>query len=279
MAVSRAKHGLKLYAADKDELLKRAQVSKTKENASDYIPLFRIGEHYAETQKESQPRNEPSSADDGRDVGQRTGAGVGERPAQEFATFPGRYSGTCSANELARARHIGDVSKLDPLAGVLSEQLELLSDAVADYAERAALIECEGELAGAVTAIDYGFKQLEQAAKGRNQLAAAVNRLDAAVGEATDSERPKSVAEKADLADSVSKERDYGALWQHYSRGITARSEAELDCRVGQRAFEDGVGQRAIALMLASESSVVEKIYRSYGKSQAMKYVNQIKGQ
>ena len=63
VAVSRAKHGLKLYATDKDELLKRAQVSRTKENASDYIPPFRIGENYAKIQKESQQRNECSAAD------------------------------------------------------------------------------------------------------------------------------------------------------------------------------------------------------------------------
>ena len=276
VAVSRAKHGLKLYAADKDELLKRAQVSKTKENASDYIPLFRIGEHYAETQKEAQQRNELSSAGDGRDIGQRTGTGVGERLAKEFAAFPGRYSGTHSANEPARAGCTGDVSELDSLAGVLSEQVEPLSHAVAEYAERAELVECEGELAGAVAAIDYGFKQLEQAAKDRNQLAAAVDRLDAAVGAKADNERPRSVAEEVDLADSMSKERDYGALWQHYSQGAAARSETELDYRVGRRAFEDGVAQRMILLMLVSESSVVENIYRSYGKSQAMKYVNQM---
>ncbi len=276
VAVSRAKHGLKLYAAGKDELLKRAQVSKTKENASDYIPLFKIGEHYAETQKEAQQRNEPSSAGDGRAIGQRLGTGTGERLAQEFATFPGRYSGTRSADELARERRTGDVSKLDSIAGVLSEQVEPLSGAVAEYAERAELIECERELAGAVAAIDYGFKQLEQAAKDRNQLAAAVDKLDAAVGAKANNERPVSVAEEVDSADSVSKERDYGALWQRYSQGVAARSDTELDYRVGRRAFEAGVARRAISLMLVSESSVVENIYCSYGKSQATKYVNQM---
>ncbi|MGB3293517.1 MAG: hypothetical protein WBB01_11075, partial [Phormidesmis sp.] len=276
VAVSRAKHGLKLYAADRDELLRRAQISKTKENASDYIPLFKVRENYAETQKEAQQRNEPSSAGDSRDIGQRTGAGVGERLAQEFAAFPERHSGTRSANESVRARCAGDGREFDSLAGVLSEQVEPLSVAVAEYAERAELARCEGELAGAVAAIDYGFKQLEQAAKDRNQLAAAVDRLDAAVRAKAINERPTSVAKEVDLADSVSKEGDYGALWQHYSQGVAARSETELDYRVGRRAFEDGVAQRSISLMLASESSVVENIYRSYGKSQAMKYVNQM---
>ncbi|MEL6263589.1 MAG: MobF family relaxase [Cyanobacteria bacterium J06626_6] len=54
VAVSRAKQGLRLYAASKDELLRRVQVSRAKENASDYVPLFKVGENSAETEGEKQ---------------------------------------------------------------------------------------------------------------------------------------------------------------------------------------------------------------------------------
>ncbi|MEL7329646.1 MAG: MobF family relaxase, partial [Cyanobacteria bacterium J06559_1] len=156
VAVSRAKHGLKLYAADKDELLKRAQTSKRKENASDYISLFKLGETYAETQKESQYREERAECNERRDVGQRigasTGASVGERLAQKFAAFTDGFTTSQAADVSARTAGTGDEDSLDPVASVLSEQVESLSCTVADYAERAELIECQRDFAGAVEA-------------------------------------------------------------------------------------------------------------------------------
>ena len=276
VAVSRAKHGLKLYTVDKDELIKRAQVSKTKENASDYIPLFKVGENYAETQKEPQQGDKRSSADNGRDIGQRVGTGVGERLAREFAALSDKRARTQSASKPIRSGRSVHDGELEPIASILSEQIESLSRTVADYFEREELIECEGEFAGAVEAIDYGFGQLEHATKNRNQLAAAVNRLNTAARRISNDERVAlDVGEPAVVKPAINS-RDYKALWHYYQQGVTARSKGELDYRVGRRAFTDGVDQKVIALMLVSGSSAVQQIYRSDGKQRAIRYVNQI---
>jgi len=73
----------------------------------------------------------------------------------------------------------------------------------------------------------------------------------------------------------VSADVNYANLWQHNSQGITARNSVQLDYLVGRRALENGQSRKAIALMLAASSSVVQQIHRSYGKKRAMDYVNQ----
>ncbi|MEO1396247.1 MAG: MobF family relaxase [Cyanobacteria bacterium J06634_5] len=276
VAVSRAKHGLKLYAADKDELLKRVQVSRTKENASDYISLLKLGENYAETQKENQSGNEYGTAGDGRDVGQCIGTGVGERLAQKFAAFAGGPSTSQAAGASARTAGAGNEGGLDPIASVLSEQVESFSCAIADYAQRTELIECEGDLARTVEAVNHSFEQLEQAIENRNQLAAAVDRFDTAVGEEASRKQAKPVVTVGLNEKEKATAPDYKALWQHFCKGVTARSEGELDYKVGQRAFLGGIGKKSIALMLVSESKLVKQLYQTYGKREAMIYANQL---
>ena len=56
VTVSRAKHHLALYTADKVALSKWAEVSKTKENTSDYVPLAQV----VETKVASPPENSQS---------------------------------------------------------------------------------------------------------------------------------------------------------------------------------------------------------------------------
>jgi hypothetical protein len=43
-------------------------------------------------------------------------------------------------------------------------------------------------------------------------------------------------------------------MWQQYSREVSCSNPAELDFKVGRRAFEAGVSQKEIALMLAAGS-------------------------
>ncbi|MEO1392395.1 MAG: MobF family relaxase [Cyanobacteria bacterium J06634_5] len=302
VAVSRAKHGLRLYAADKHELIRKAQASRAKENASDYVLLVKKGEKYAETQKENNGGGR--STLDGREIGQRVGDGVGECLAAEFAgefsTRAGRGGRTQSAGEFAGAGGAEFDGGLESVADILSEQVESLSGAVAEHVERAEFIQCEGELADAAEAINFGFEQLEQAAENRNRLAAAVNRLDTTIGDEVSRAEPDSVAgiKPAAMKNAVAVENTVAmtntvaiakqaeeeraeklnlkALWNHYRDGIKARSQGEFDYQVGRLAFDDGAGQKVIALMLASESTIVRQIYQSYGKAQAMQYVNQL---
>ncbi|WP_121969202.1 MobF family relaxase [Leptolyngbya sp. BC1307] len=274
VAVSRAKHGLKLYAADRDELLKRAQISKTKENASDYIPLFKIGkgENYAKTQTEGQSSNGRASATDGGDVGQFVRAGIGERDVQEPSADTLRYRRAQSAGRVDGAGNAKFDRGLEPVADILKGHLGSLSRAVAAHVERAELTQCEGFFAGAVAAVNQGVEQLEWAAKNRTQLAAAVDRLDKTVRREAGSARSQTTI-GGQLKPAT---HDYGELWKNYRRGVVASSAGELDYRVGCRAFENGVKQRTIALMLVSSSSMVEQIHRNYGKQQAMQYVKQM---
>ncbi|MEO0519213.1 MAG: hypothetical protein AAF171_18135, partial [Cyanobacteria bacterium P01_A01_bin.116] len=272
VAVSRAKHGLKIYTTDKDELLKRSQTSRAKENASDYVPLFRTGENYAKTQKERKRKDSKVTTNNGRDIGKR----VGECLARELAGQPsartGGYQRARPANEFDGAGISANDSASESIAEGFDGILEPLSHAIAEYVEQSDLIKGERFFAEAVAAVDLGFEQLERSAKNRNKLAAAVDRFNAAVGGKAGTAQPElnEINDKDVTKDALY----YKALWHHYRQGIEANSKGELDHLVGRRAFEDGIKQRAISLMITAGSEAVQQIHQSDGKQRAMKYVN-----
>ena len=53
-------------------------------------------------------------------------------------------------------------------------------------------------------------------------------------------------------------------------------NSAELDFKVGRRAFEAGVSQKEIALMLAAGSPTVKQMMQGQRKVHAPKYVNRV---
>jgi ATP-dependent exoDNAse (exonuclease V) alpha subunit len=55
VAISRAKHELMLYTADREALMQLAQVSRAKENVSDYVPLFEQVNNYDPQRQYPQP--------------------------------------------------------------------------------------------------------------------------------------------------------------------------------------------------------------------------------
>jgi IS30 family transposase len=65
-------------------------------------------------------------------------------------------------------------------------------------------------------------------------------------------------------------------MWQQYSREVSCSNPAELDFKVGRQAYEAGVSQKEIALMLAVGSPTVKLMMQRDRKSQATKYVNQV---
>ena len=65
-------------------------------------------------------------------------------------------------------------------------------------------------------------------------------------------------------------------MWQQYSQEVSCSNPAELDFKVGRRAFEAGVSQRDIALMLAMGSPIVKQMMRGQRQAQATKYVNRV---
>ncbi|MEM9004743.1 MAG: MobF family relaxase [Cyanobacteria bacterium P01_F01_bin.86] len=165
VAVSRAKHGLTLYAADKHELIRKAQTSRAKENVSDYVLLSKKEENSAGAVKQD----------------------------------------AITSVNLARGRE----SSISSQVG----------------------------------------KQLVQQVIRKPSVG-------------TQNKRHQ--------------ENDYKVLWQRYRQGLSVNTDAELDYQAGGCAFKDGIRQKEIALMLVSESNVVKQLYQTYGKHEAMTYVNQL---
>jgi hypothetical protein len=65
-------------------------------------------------------------------------------------------------------------------------------------------------------------------------------------------------------------------MWQRYSQGSSCSNPAELDFKVGRRAFEAGASQKDIALMLTAGSPTVKRMVQEQRKERAMKYVNRV---
>ena len=174
VAISRAKYGLTLYTASREELTRLAQASRARENVSDYAPLFgQVGEY------EQQPQNpEPVSNIDYRAVGER----IGKRIAEQLAAVAGGNPGEHRTIKSLGAERTGFERGFEELAASLEPHLKPLADAIAGYHEQRDLLGCVGDLADAATAINLGLEQLEQSAENRVELTAAVDRLNRTLG-------------------------------------------------------------------------------------------------
>ena len=262
VAVSRAKHGLKLYAADRDALLKRAQASRVKENASDYIPLFELGENNAKTQKENNIAGERAA--DGRDGERR----IGECSERRLATVSGRDTGNEFADGAVGTGESDFDRALESVADSLGRQVEPVSSAVGAHVEQAEFIECEGEFAAAVAAAYRSVEQLAEADQNRSRLAAAVDSVYGAIRGAVERGGAGTVVQ--DVAPNA--KGKYLAMWRRYRQGLEADNLVRLDALVGRRAVENGHSKREIALMLIAGSEVVREILERQGKRQAILY-------
>ena len=174
VAISRAKYGLTLYTASREELTRLAQASRAKENVSDYAPLFgQVGEY------EQQPQNpELVSNIDYRADGER----IGKRIAEQLAAVESGNSNEHQTRNPLGAGRAGFEQGFEELAAALESHLEPLADAITDYREQRDLLRCAGDLADAATAVNLGLEQLEQLAKNRAELTVAVDRLNQKLG-------------------------------------------------------------------------------------------------
>ncbi len=174
VAISRAKYGLTLYTASREELTRLTQASRAKENVSDYAALFEQVGEYAQ-----QPQNsEPVSNVDYRAVGER----IGRRIAEQLAAVAGGNPGEHRAIKPLGAGRAGFAQGFEDLAAALEPHLEPLADAIAGYREQRDLLRCAGDLADSATAVNFGLEQLEQSAENRAGLTAAVDRLNRTLG-------------------------------------------------------------------------------------------------
>jgi hypothetical protein len=270
--------------------MRLAQVSRAKENVSDYVPLFeQVNNHDPQRQ-----HSQPVARIDARALGGR----IGDRIAEQLAAAAGRDSGEYSTSPPPVARRAGFERGFGDLAAALEQQLEPLSGAVADYRDQRELLGCAGDLAGAAATINCGLEQLEQSAQDRTRLAAAVDYLLAALGRQDRRQRevkqpetahagrssrlvealPVSEGEnsKSSSPPEISTKERYLQMWQQYSQEVSCSNPAELDFKVGRRAFEAGISKKEIALMLAVGSPTVKQMMQEGRKSQGTRYINQV---
>jgi hypothetical protein len=300
VTISRAKHHLTLYTPDKAALTELAQKTKAKENVSDYIPLFQVVSNHAQTSQT--PIQFVPASGKHRDLAKRIGESVGERICQKLAANRQRLTterpeADCpaSASEPIGTANSADTPDLAAFASTLESHVEPLSEAIAGFLEQRDLIECAGDLAQAVTAVNCSLECLERATENRANLAATVDRLHAAVGtkarhlqfaQSSISNQfqhdSRTLAEPIDPIARVQSQAslqpsriDYQQMWQHYSQGVQASHPAKLDYLVGQKAFEDGQSQKVVSLMLTAGSPYVAQIHQEQGKEKARTYVNQ----
>jgi hypothetical protein len=290
VAISRAKQELTLYTAGREELMRLAQVSRAKENVSDYVPLFEQVNNHEQPQQHPQPIV--------RIDARALGGHIGNRIAEQLAATADRDSGEYPASSPSGTRRAGFERGFGDLTAALEQQLEPLSGAVAEYRDQRELLGCAGDLAGAAATINRGLEQLEQSAQDRTRLAAAVDLFLKALGQQNRRQREVKQPETANTGRSsrlveaiptsdrenskssprseISTKERYFQMWQQYSQEVSCSNSAELDFKVGRRAFEAGVGQKEIALMLAVGSPTVKHMMQGQRKSQATKYVNQV---
>ncbi|MGB7441497.1 MAG: relaxase/mobilization nuclease domain-containing protein [Coleofasciculaceae cyanobacterium] len=76
--------------------------------------------------------------------------------------------------------------------------------------------------------------------------------------------------------DKADKEQGYQQLWQRYSLGIEVSNRVTRDYRVSRRAFDDGLSQEEIELMLMAESPHVQWLEREQGNERARVYATQV---
>jgi hypothetical protein len=301
VAVSRAKHHLTLYTDEITALTQRVQKSRTKENVSDYIPLFQVVNPHAQT---SQTQTEPrSSGDDFDRLGERLsqdvrqqltaplrrdqyaeststdsrrrdeGAEPSDRPRSELGQTRERSFGGNHA-ELER-----DIASL---ATSLDECVEGISEAITDHVEQQELLECGDELEAAVTAINHRFERLEQAIENRDRFAAAVARLHATVAEqagriesTTRSQGRSGIAPTVPTAVQLGDRSVYRQAWQTFSQEGQVSNPVRLDYLVARRAFEKGWALQEIGRMLVAASPYVRAMHWEQGKEKTIAYVNQ----
>ncbi|WP_052049497.1 MobF family relaxase [Leptolyngbya sp. KIOST-1] len=266
VAISRAKQAVTLYTTSQADLVRLAQVSRAKENVSDYVPLTQQVINHGQLLQREQREPEPIPSFDPRAVGER----IGNRVAEQLRAAAGRDLREHAASAPPRrprpdlGRGFGDV------AAVLEPELGVLGRAIAAYRQRRDLLRCTGDLAGAVEAVNCGFEQLERAAQDRVGLAAAVDLVARAVGRTVGREQQKLEAPEPKV---INMREQLLARWERYSAELPS---ASLELRVAQRALRDGCSAKEVTLMLVAGSETVRLIHDRQGRKDAIAFAQHL---
>jgi hypothetical protein len=263
VAISRAKRAVTLYTTSQADLVRLAQVSRAKENVSDYVPLTQQVMTYGQHE---QREPEPIPGFDARAVGER----IGNRVSEQLRAAAGRDLREHAAGAPPRRSRPDLGGGFGDVAPALEPELGVLGRAIAAYRQRRDLLRCAGDLAGAVAIVNCGFEQLERATQDRVGLAAAVDRITRAVGGQVGREQQRADAPEPP---KVNSREQLLARWEQYSAGLPL---ASLELRVAQRALRDGCSAKEVTLMLVAGSETVRLIYDKQGRKEAIAFAQHI---
>jgi conjugative relaxase-like TrwC/TraI family protein len=266
VAISRAKQAVTLYTTSQADLVRLAQVSRAKENVSDYVPLTQQVMTYGQHERREQRQPEPIPGFDPRAVGER----IGQRVAEQLRAAAGRDLRQHAASAPPRRPRPDLGGRFGNVAAALEPELGVLGRAIAAYRERRDLLRCTGELAGAVAAVNCGLEQLERTAQDRVGLAAAVDRITTEVGRTFGREQRRVDAPEPP---KVNLRGQLLSRWEQYSAGLPS---ASLELRVAQRALRDGCSAKEVTLMLVAGSETVRLIYNKQGRKEAIAFAQHI---
>ena len=238
VAVSRAKLKLSLYTADKQQLYKRAQRSAAKENPSDYLPLFKLVNPDAESEKAADPARELRGADQSEYVGDRAGecVAVGHRAAVR------RDQAATAGSERAASRASGLSSEyVSDVRGVVSGIEE---------SRRAEDLERQAERIGeAAEAIISGAGQLEQTAEAVNRLNGQLEQQAGRLGHTSQKD-----------AEKERKRREWRRIYQQYAAKFVGKSVYECDQLVVQQLMRKCLTERDAQKLSNDEIRQVSRI-------------------
>ncbi|EDX84604.1 hypothetical protein S7335_2301 [Synechococcus sp. PCC 7335] len=263
VAASRAKHHLSIYTTDIADLVQLAQRSQSKENASDYIPLFQMVNSHAQTQKENNANNN-TSRDCGNieeRIGDRIAEKLGATLWRDLQTETREHQTTRAVDRLnhSTSGNSNLIGKLEQ-AGIGLARSPKTANLRSE--NRIVQLRQSGKSRDGVGILEPEFNQFEHRLDRRQQLIAATTKL---------LER----FESSDCLKKLLKKRHYQRLWVHYSQSMQAKNSQQLDYLVAHQALIDGLEGKDIGLMLSAGSGHVQHIHEHSGQLSAVQYVNQ----
>ena len=297
VAVSRAKSNLKLYTADKEQLYKRAQRSAAKNNPSDYLPLFKLVNPHAESQKAAHATRDVRSTDQSEYVGDC----VGERVAISHRAAVRRDPGIEAGSEPAAQRAGGITAEyVRDVRGVVSgieerhqaaeqerqaERIGETADAIVNGARHLELT------AAALARLDREAERKAQRLKRRGQLTEQANLsgVAEAVFKNVDPEllaRARERVAKEQAPELWEKRQQRREVYQRYAAKLGDRSPQDCDlivacqlldkllsARSGQQLTQDELVRVGRVILEGPPSQAIEQ---SQGREASAGYVTEV---
>jgi dGTP triphosphohydrolase len=167
------------------------------------------------------------------------------------------HSGTgCppTASESTPTTNPADTPDVTAFASTLEPHVEPLSEAIVSFLEQRDLLECEGDLAQAVTAVNRSFEYLKHSPEKRTKLTAAIDRLHTTVG--TQARQ----LQQLNQISSESIQRFFEAIRSTVNHAIERQSPTFIDAvRIINAAYrQERTNQTAIRAM--NPYSVMERV-------------------